>query len=223
MVGPNNAGPSGECPSDIPICGSGSVGGTDAMRSWAWRQWGLGALDFCDGAANTTIVHTTILAPQHDFSRSHVALSSPMVAGREGAHVRSTRREAIDGCGREGENLRASKAHRRARSVPVRRSGQRTFTALSGSSNPEARSCQVARRRGSHWPDRPRCLKRSSTSLEAIGPPQGRVGKRCARRIRCAEASVRVRALCRGLPDHVCELIQEDGLSVSSGWLRRSG
>jgi hypothetical protein len=123
------------------------------MRSWAWRQWGLGALDFCGGPANTTIVHATIVAPQHDFSRSHVALSSPRVAGREGTHVRSTRREAIDGCGREGENLRPSKAHRCARSVRVRRSGQHPFRALSGSSNPEARSCQVARRRGSHWPD----------------------------------------------------------------------
>jgi hypothetical protein len=39
------------------------------MRSWAWRQWGLGALDFCSGPAHTRIVHTTIMAFHPDCQR----------------------------------------------------------------------------------------------------------------------------------------------------------
>jgi hypothetical protein len=70
----------------------------------------------------------------------------------------------------------------------------------------------------------PRCLKPLATSLEAIGGRGTRAEKRYARCDPCAVAtsSAQGRAFCRGVISRACRLMPRDGLSASSGWLRRS-
>lgn len=71
----------------------------------------------------------------------------------------------------------------------------------------------------------PRCLKPLATSLEAIGGRGTRAEKRYARRDprAVATSSAQGRAFCRGVIRHGCRLMPGDGLSASSGWLRRPG
>src|SRR5215470_39127 len=108
MVGPNNAGPSGECLGDIPICGSGFLGGTDAMRGFAWRRWSFEALELSGGLTKTAIVRTAITASHHGCHRSHAARSWPTTAGRdERRRVIWMHPLAMNCHGREHENLRA--------------------------------------------------------------------------------------------------------------------
>jgi hypothetical protein len=89
-------------------CGSGSLGGTDAMRGFAWRRRGFETLELCCGPTNTAIVRTTITASHHGCQRSRAARSWPTAAGRdEQQRVVWMRRPAMNCRGRVDENLRA--------------------------------------------------------------------------------------------------------------------
>jgi len=75
------------------------------MRGFAWRFWSCEAFDCCRGPANTTIVHSTVIAPHHGCQRFHAAFSSPAVTGRDRQRVIRPRRERMAGGGRDGENV----------------------------------------------------------------------------------------------------------------------
>jgi hypothetical protein len=121
------------------------------MRSWAWRQWGLGALDFCGGPANTTIVHTTIMA-SHD-SWQGVAARLPFAA--RGRGVRSRCR--ADAIARSDEAARGPRRPAKIRS-----------SASTGSSILEARSPQAAGRRPVRRPTK--VLEAVANELRSDGP-----------------------------------------------------
>jgi hypothetical protein len=216
MVEPNNAGPSGECLGDIPICGAGLVGGTDAMRCVAWRRWGLEALDgcrahVCRGPARTAIVHATVMAFHHGCQRSHAALSWPTVTGRTGPRpVIWTRRATMDGCDREGENVRPSA---RGRGV----AGSLRFGSLRLRSRPPR-----ALRRGSRRVNPPRCLKPLPASLEASDRQYRCAENRGFRRQPCAQATPTFRAghsAAACFADRGRRLIQETGSPLRRGGL----
>jgi hypothetical protein len=216
MVEPNNAGPSGECLSDIPISGSGSVGGTDAMRCFAWRRSGFEALDVCSGRADTTVVHTTVRASDHACERPHATLSWPTAADRPGAlPVISTRRETMAGCDRDGVNVTSSLSGSDVAKRPLRFGSPRLRLQPPPALRLESRRSNP---RG--------CLKPPPTSLEAIGPRCRCAEKRGFRCEPCSTATptFRGRAFCRGLLRRSRSRVNpRDGLSASSGWLRRPG
>jgi hypothetical protein len=70
----------------------------------------------------------------------------------------------------------------------------------------------------------PRCLKPRATSLEATGGRDSRA-EQCGRRKPGAAAPSTSQdwAFCRVARDHGCRLMQRNGLSAPSGWLRRPG
>jgi len=70
----------------------------------------------------------------------------------------------------------------------------------------------------------PRCLKPLATRLEAIDGRGTRAENRSGRCEACAAtSSAQGRAFCRGAANRGCRLMPKDGLSASSGWLRRPG
>ena len=192
------------------------------MCSFAWRRWSFEALDVCSGPATTTIVHTPVTTSHHGYQRygyqrygcqrSWAARSWPTVTSRDGPP--RIERIICPCCSREGENVKL-----------CTRGPGTAVGLLCGS--PRRRSRRLgALRRGSCRCNSPRCLKPLATSLEAIGRRLRRVEKCCGRRQPSAETTLifRGRAFCRGLPRRPrSRVYSRDGLSASSGWLRRPG
>jgi hypothetical protein len=188
------------------------------MRSGACRQWGLGAVDFFRGPANTTIVSTAIMASpgdcQHDTQRFHAALCAARADRPAGPRARRVltppqgrRLMAPPAC------IEALAASRSACMAKIR------SRALRGSSSVEGRSRPAACRHGSCW-RAPQGLEAADNELRSDGSAvQAR--RQAGRSIRRPFGAGHSAAVCPA--DHGCRLIQEDGRSAASGWLRRPG
>lgn len=183
------------------------------MRSWACRRWGLGAVDFCGGPANATIVHTAIMASphdrQHERQRIHAALCAARVDRPAGPRARRVLTRP------KGRRLMATVACIEALAPPACMAKIRP------------RACCGSASVGGRPARRHESCGRAPQGLEAVDNELGGEGSAVKAR-REARRSVRrpfgaghSAAVCRA--DHARRLIQEDGRSAASGWLRRPG
>jgi len=184
------------------------------MRSWACRRWGLGAVDFCGGPANTTIVPTAIMASPDDCQRVRAALCAARVdrpAGPRACRVLTTPK---------GRRLMAPAAciEALAASQPACMAKIRS-RALRGSFSVEGRSRPAARRHGSWWRAR-QGLEAADNELRSEGSAL-KARREARRSIPRPFGAGHSAAVCPA--DHARRLMQEDGRSAASGWLRRPG
>jgi hypothetical protein len=188
------------------------------MRRGACRQWGLGAVEVCRGPANTTIVSTAIMASPHacphDCQRFHAALSAARVDRPAGPRAR---RVLTPPKGRRGMApaacIEALAAPRPPCMAKIR------SRALRGSSSVEGRSRPAACRHRSRW-RAPQGLEAVENELRSEGSAV-QVRRKARQSIRRPFGAGHCAAVC--LADQGCRLIQEDGRSAASGWLRRPG